>query len=118
MFADDAFQAPNLTSAYHLSKLDIRPGTNQLEILLKPSMANIHVFRKSIRTAHGTEISPDQALSYATLRSVLKAIGVLLGSFTSSARTVFGMARVMHLIGAVRLLSAHLLLYNILTHVE
>jgi hypothetical protein len=79
MFADVAFEAPNLTSAYHLSKLDIRPGTNQLEIRLKPSLANIPVFRKSIRTAHGIEISPDQALTYATLRSVLKAIGVLLG---------------------------------------
>ncbi|KAG9242863.1 hypothetical protein BJ878DRAFT_577054 [Calycina marina] len=42
-------------------------------------MANIPVFGKSIRTAHGTEISTDQALTYAILRSILKAIGILLG---------------------------------------
>ncbi|KAI9766699.1 MAG: hypothetical protein M1840_006343 [Geoglossum simile] len=47
IFADRAFAAPNLTSAGQLSRLDIRPGYQQLELLLKPSMLDVPVFRKS-----------------------------------------------------------------------
>ena len=81
LFANDAFLAPNLTSAEQLSKLDIRPGTNQLQIPLKPSMGNIPIFRKSIKTAYGTEISPDEPLPYTTLRPLLIIIGILFGLF-------------------------------------
>jgi hypothetical protein len=49
IFADDAFAAPNLTTAEQLSRLDIRPGYEQLPLLLKPSMANIPVFCKSVK---------------------------------------------------------------------
>jgi hypothetical protein len=79
IFADNAFLAPTLTSAEQLSRLDIRPGTNQLEIPLKPSMSNIPIFRKSIATAYGNEISPDKPLPYTTLRPLLKTIGILCG---------------------------------------
>jgi hypothetical protein len=53
IFADKAFAAPNLTTAEQLSGLDIRPGYEQLPLLLKPSMANVPVFCKSIKTLYG-----------------------------------------------------------------
>ncbi|KAH9204098.1 hypothetical protein DL95DRAFT_471796 [Leptodontidium sp. 2 PMI_412] len=59
IFADNAFLAPSLTSAERISELDISPGYEQLPLHLKPKMANIPVFRKSIRTPYGWEISPD-----------------------------------------------------------
>src|SRR6516162_9325820 len=52
ILANDAFLAPNLTSAKKISKLDIRPGYEQLPLHLKPSMANIPVFHKSIKTLY------------------------------------------------------------------
>jgi hypothetical protein len=67
IFADRAFAASNLKSAEQLSGLDIRPGYEQLLLLLKPSMANIPVFRKSIKTLYGWEISLDEPLPYSTL---------------------------------------------------
>ncbi|KAI9765782.1 MAG: hypothetical protein M1839_005382 [Geoglossum umbratile] len=79
IFADRAFAAPNLTSARQLSRLDIRPGYQQLELLLKPSILDVPVFRKSVRTGYGYEISPHEPLSYATLLSLMKAVGVIAG---------------------------------------
>lgn len=79
ILADGAFAAPNLTSAEQLSKLDIRPGTNQLPLPLKRSMDDIPIFRKSITTTYGTEISPDEPLPYATLLPLVKKLGILTG---------------------------------------
>jgi hypothetical protein len=79
IFTDSAFAAPNLKSAAQLSELDIRPGCQQLELLFKPSMLDIPVFRKSIKTGYGYEISPTEPLTYATLLSLMKTIGLLLG---------------------------------------
>jgi hypothetical protein len=79
IFADRAFAAPNLTSAGQLSRLDIRPGYQQLELLLKPSILDILVFQKSVRTGYGYEISPHEPLTYATLLSLMKAVGVIAG---------------------------------------
>ena len=66
VFADNAFLAPSLTSAA-ISGLDIPPGYEQLPLHLKPELANVPVFRKSVRTPYGWEISPDQPLPYTTL---------------------------------------------------
>lgn len=79
IFADRAFAAPNLKSATQLSKLDIRPSYQQLELLFKPSMLDVPVFRKSIRTGYGYEISPHELLTYATLLSLMKISGLILG---------------------------------------
>jgi hypothetical protein len=79
ILADDAFLAPNLTSAEKISELDIRPGYEQLPLHLKPSMANTPVFRKSIKTLYGWEISLDQQLPYSTLLPWMKNLGVLTG---------------------------------------
>ena len=79
IFADRAFEAPNLTSARQLSRLDIRPGYQQLELLLKRSILDVPVFRKSVRTGYGYEISLYEPLSYATLLSLMKAVGVIAG---------------------------------------
>jgi hypothetical protein len=79
IFADRAFAAPNLISAEQLSRLDIRPSYQQLELLLKSSILDVPVFRKSVRTGYGYEISPYESLSYATLLSLMKAVGVIAG---------------------------------------
>ncbi|KAH8663686.1 hypothetical protein BGZ60DRAFT_565713 [Tricladium varicosporioides] len=79
IFADNAFLAPSLTSAEKISELDIPLGYEQLPLPLKPEMAHIPVFRKSIRTAYGWEISPDQPLPYTTLLKWMKRLGVLTG---------------------------------------
>ena len=79
ILADEAFLAPNLMSAEKFSELDIRPGRQQLPLHLKLSMANIPVFRKSIKTLYGGKISPDQQLPYSTLLPWMKKLGVLTG---------------------------------------
>ena len=42
-------------------------------------MADIPVFRKSIKTPYGWQISPDQPLPYTTLLKWWKRIGALSG---------------------------------------
>jgi hypothetical protein len=79
IFADGAFAAPNLRSATQLSGLDIRPGYQQLELLFKPSMLDVPIFRKSVKTGYGYEISPHEPLTYPTLLSLMKVIGLILG---------------------------------------
>ncbi|KAH8585592.1 hypothetical protein B0O99DRAFT_696323 [Bisporella sp. PMI_857] len=79
IFADGAFAAPNLKCAAQLSTLDIRPGLQQLELRFKPSILDVPIFRKSIKTGYGYEISPDQCLTYPTLLSLMKIIGLILG---------------------------------------
>jgi hypothetical protein len=59
--ADKAFTALNLTSAKQLSLLDIKPGYNQLQLLLNLEKDNIPVFRKSVQTLYRSEISTEQA---------------------------------------------------------
>jgi hypothetical protein len=59
IFTNNAFLAPSLISAARISELDIPPGYEQLPLYLKPEIANIPVFRKSIRTPYSWEISPD-----------------------------------------------------------
>jgi hypothetical protein len=71
--------APSLTSAARISELEIPPGYEQLPLHLKPEMAGIPVFRKSVRTPYGWEISPDQPLPYTTLLKWMKRLGVLTG---------------------------------------
>lgn len=79
IFADEAWAAPNLKSAAQLSTLDIRPGLQQLELLFKPSMLDVYIFRMSVKTGYGYEISPDKRLTYATLLALMKTIGLILG---------------------------------------
>jgi hypothetical protein len=78
IFADNAFLALSLISAKRISELDIPPGYKQLPLYLKPEMANIPVFYKSIRTPYGWEISPDQPLLYTTLLKWIKRLSVLI----------------------------------------
>jgi hypothetical protein len=79
IFADGAFAAPNLRSASQLSGLDIRPGRQQLELLFKPSMLDVPIFRKSVKTGYGYKISPREPLTYPTLLSLMRVIGLILG---------------------------------------
>jgi hypothetical protein len=41
-------------------------------------MLDIPIFRKSVKTVYGYEISPYEPLTYATLLSLMKIIGLLL----------------------------------------
>jgi len=44
---------------------------------MKPGMGDIPVFRKSVQTLYGWEISLDEPLPYSTLALWIKKIGVL-----------------------------------------
>lgn len=79
IFADKAFAATNLTSSTMLSKLDIPLGCQQLQLHFKPSMLDVPVFRKTIKTGFGYEISPSEPLTYACLLAWMKIVGLILG---------------------------------------
>ena len=79
IFDNNTFVALNLTSAGQFSKLDIQPGTNQLPLLLKLSIANIPVFYILITTAYNIEISETKPLPYITLLPLCKILGLLAG---------------------------------------
>jgi hypothetical protein len=53
IFTNNTFLALSLILAVRISELDIPPGYKQLPLYLKPEMANIPVFYKSIRTLYG-----------------------------------------------------------------
>ncbi|PQE27954.1 C2H2 finger domain-containing protein [Rutstroemia sp. NJR-2017a BBW] len=79
IFTDNIFLALSLILVERISELDIPPGYEQLPLHLKPEMANIPVFRKSIRTPYSWQISPDEQLLYTTLLKWIKRLGVLTG---------------------------------------
>jgi hypothetical protein len=52
IFTNNTFLALSLTSAARISELDILLRYNQLPLHLKPEIADIFVFRKSVRTLY------------------------------------------------------------------
>jgi hypothetical protein len=112
ILADNAFLAPNLTSAKKIGQLDIQPGYEQLPLHLKPEMPNILIFRKSIRTLCGWKISRDQQLPYSTFLPWMKKLGVFT-AFPQFTPVRSPIVRETHSIRAVRLL--HPLLHLPLT---
>ena len=79
MFADRAFEAPNLTSPEQLGRLEVEPGRNELPLSLRSNLGNIPVFRKAIRTLHGWEISSILQLPYSTVAPWMKKLGAITG---------------------------------------
>lgn len=79
LFHDRAFAAYNLRTPEDLSRLVIPPGRNELPIRLKRSLDNIPVLRKPVRTLHGWDISPTEALPYATLLPWIRTLGEITG---------------------------------------
>ena len=81
MFADDVFSplegVPKLAPE-HLSQLDIRPGCNQLELPLRPEVADTYVFRQCEPTLTGWTIG-ETRLPDSTLRPHMKYIGEIAG---------------------------------------
>jgi hypothetical protein len=77
IFTNNTFLALSLTLTKRISELNIPPGYKQLPLYLKPEMANIPIFYKSIRTPYGWEISPNQPLLYTTLLKWIKRLSVL-----------------------------------------
>ena len=104
ILADGAFAAPNLTCAEQLSKLDIRPGYNQLPLLLLLEKADIPVFRKSIKMLYGWKVLPDQPLPYSTPLPYMKKLGVtyLPGSHRLRVRIASDTAQAMRSTRVVR----------------
>ncbi|OCK73812.1 C2H2 finger domain protein [Lepidopterella palustris CBS 459.81] len=78
MFADNVFITPSLQSYEDLSKLDIRPGCNALQLPLKPEMADTYVFRQCVPTSTGWKIS-NNPLPDSTIRPSIKKIGEITG---------------------------------------
>jgi hypothetical protein len=67
IFTNNIFLALSLILAKRISELNIQPSYKQLPLYLKPEMANILVFYKSIKTPYKWQISLNQPLLYTTL---------------------------------------------------
>ncbi|KAH7310118.1 hypothetical protein BKA65DRAFT_414138, partial [Rhexocercosporidium sp. MPI-PUGE-AT-0058] len=50
----------------------------QLELLFKSSMLNVFIFKKSVKTGYGYEISLYKPFIYLTFLSLIKVIGLIL----------------------------------------
>ena len=79
LLADRAFAVVGLTSPEGLDRLDIRPGYNELRLDFRDELADVHVFRRAIKTLHGWRISDTEPLPYASLYSGLKTLGAITG---------------------------------------
>lgn len=79
IFTDQAFAAPELTSAEQLFRLRIPPGQKQLSIPLKETMLHVPLFRRSEFTVNGVRISDDKALPDSILRSRMITLGSVTG---------------------------------------
>ena len=79
LFADRAFAVVGLTGPEGLDKLDIRPGCNELRLDFRDELADVHVFRRAIKTLHGWKMSDIEPLPYASLYSGLKTLGTITG---------------------------------------
>jgi Protein of unknown function (DUF3435) len=74
-FLSDAFAAPDLTPE-SLYSLKVPPGQGELRMPWKDEMEDVYVFRKSVRTEFGVELS-DAQLPYNILRTRLLKVGEL-----------------------------------------
>ncbi|KAH7302950.1 C2H2 finger domain protein [Stachybotrys elegans] len=79
LFRHKAFEASSLTSPECISKLTIHPGENELPIPLKASMDDTYIFRRTILTLTGYEISPKEPISYNAMAAWIKGVGRILG---------------------------------------
>nr|POE75084.1 hypothetical protein CFP56_78196 [Quercus suber] len=75
LFADDAFAVPDFSPA-QLFTLRIPPGKRELRIPIKQSKAELPLFRKTMRTVHGIEVS-QKAVTESWLRERLKDLGTI-----------------------------------------
>lgn len=79
LFRHQLFRAPSLTSPQRLDHLDIHPGERELSLPLKQEYDNVPVFRRTIKTLTGYELSPDKPITYQMMAAWIKRIGELLG---------------------------------------
>ncbi|KAK3290594.1 C2H2 finger domain protein [Chaetomium fimeti] len=79
LFRHRAFEAPSLTWPERLTQLDIHPGEQELPIPLKASMKDVHIFRRTIKTLAGYEISSNKLISYGMMASWIKRCGEIAG---------------------------------------
>ncbi|KAL9633054.1 MAG: hypothetical protein Q9204_003553 [Flavoplaca sp. TL-2023a] len=79
LFADRAFAVVGLTGPEGLDGLDIRPGCNELRLDFRDELADVHVFRRPVKTLYGWKMSDIEPLPYATLYSGLKILGAITG---------------------------------------
>ncbi|KAF4331872.1 C2H2 finger domain protein [Fusarium beomiforme] len=80
LFHHGAFDAPNLTSPEHLSKLDIHPDEHELPLPLKQSMNDIFVFRRATKTGMNAYVlSANEQITYNMISGWTKKLGELAG---------------------------------------
>ena len=79
LFANRTFAVVGLTGPEGLDKLDIRPGCNEFRVDFRDELADVHVFRRAIKTLHGWKMSDIEPLPYASLYSGLKTLGAITG---------------------------------------
>lgn len=92
---------PSLIFSPHVSRprdsrLDTEPGRNDVRLPLDSRLDDLSVFRQSVTTLTGWEISWDQPLGYSTLAPWIKKLGVITGfrqvAFTYTLRYAAGKA--------------------------
>ncbi|KAK3669751.1 hypothetical protein LTR78_010379 [Recurvomyces mirabilis] len=76
-FADDAFAAPGL-GPKQLFSLRIPPGTHELRIAIRPSKAELPLFRKTENTVQGVKVS-HQAVTENWLKERSRCLGEITG---------------------------------------
>ena len=77
-FSDKAFAPGSLTGPKQLFKLRVPDGFNQLLLPWKEDILEFPIFRRSIRTVNGIEISKE-ALRDSTLRPWVRKLGEITG---------------------------------------
>ena len=77
--ADCAYAAPQLDAPEKVYGLTVEPGMQSLAIPWKEEVLDRPVFRRSIKTADGNVISPDQELPYSTYHAWVKRLGYETG---------------------------------------
>lgn len=81
LFANQAFEVDDLTSADQLSGLDIMQGDQELPLPLKASLRDVFVFRKAKKTADRYAMTKE-GLPYSTAAQWIRTIGKLAGFAT------------------------------------
>lgn len=79
LFRHRAFEAPSLTCPDAVSRLDIHPGEWELPLPLKPSMDDVYIFRRAVKTLVGYEMSPTEPISPTTIAGWVRRVGELTG---------------------------------------
>ncbi|KAL1894085.1 hypothetical protein Cpir12675_003820 [Ceratocystis pirilliformis] len=74
----ETFFDPSLLLSPHVFLMDIRPGERELWLPLKQDFDNILIFRRTVKTLTGYELSPNESISYQMMTTWIRRINELL----------------------------------------